>query len=156
MPPPGSPQLTEEEKLLFVRWIDLGAPIDTGNAQYGWLLDDLKPTLTISSPRPGMNPGHIQLLRIGMADAHSGIAAGSLTVTADFVVAGRAPGSELADLFQPGASGIVQLQLAAPLPRLDNAHLHAAVHDVQGNITRVNLRFSTALGAFDVFRDSFE
>ena len=32
MPPPDRcTPLTEDEKLMFVRWIDLGAPIDTGN-----------------------------------------------------------------------------------------------------------------------------
>lgn len=155
LPPPALP-LSDEEKLLFVRWIDLGAPIDTGNATYGWLLDDLKPTLTISSPRPGLNRGRTELIRIGIADANSGIAAGSLSVTADFSVAGRAAGSELADLFLNVGAGIFSLPLATPMPRMDEAHIHASVRDVQGNITRLNLRFSTQLGEDDVFHDSFE
>src|SRR5262249_32303120 len=51
-PPPGTaPPLSEDEKMTIVRWIDLGCPIDEGPR--GWFLDDLKPTLTMSSPRPG-------------------------------------------------------------------------------------------------------
>ena len=39
---------------------------------------------------------------------------------------------------------------------VDEAHIHASVRDVQGNITRLNLRFSTQLGENDVFYDGFE
>jgi hypothetical protein len=34
MPPPPATALSEDEKLMFVRWIDLGAPIDTGNPAF--------------------------------------------------------------------------------------------------------------------------
>ena len=49
--------------MLFARWIDLGAPIDYAHSSYGWFLDDLRPTLTLSLP-PGQYalicniPGH--------------------------------------------------------------------------------------------------
>ena len=57
MPPPGStvPALTTDEKMLFARWIDLGAPIDYAQTSYGWFLDDLRPTLAVSAPRPNQN-----------------------------------------------------------------------------------------------------
>ena len=105
MPPPGSPvvPLTADEKLMFVRWIDLGAPIDSGNPRYGWFMDDLKPTLALSSPRARANAAPLAHIRFGLADADSGLDVASLSVSADFVVNGRAPGSELADLAQPSA-----------------------------------------------------
>ena len=83
MPPPGSgvPPLTNDEKRLFARWIDLGAPIDVaetrGNPGMGWFLDDLRPTLTISTPRPNENPEPVDRILFGMADANSGIDIGS-------------------------------------------------------------------------------
>ena len=51
-PPPGSgvPPLSEDEKILFARWVDLGAPItspDPARRDSGWFLDDLRPTLTL-------------------------------------------------------------------------------------------------------------
>jgi len=63
MPPPGSkvPPLTQDEKMTIARWVDLGCPIDLGwgnaNARFGWFLDDLRPVLTVSLPRPGPNRG---------------------------------------------------------------------------------------------------
>ena len=52
MPPPGSgvPPLSEDEKMLFARWIDLGCPIDWDQSAYGWFLDDLRPALDVSLP----------------------------------------------------------------------------------------------------------
>lgn len=156
MPPLPMAPLTEEEKLLFVRWIDLGAPIDTGNPAYGWRLDDLRPTLTVSLPRPGRHRDRIQTLRLGVADAHSGVSAASLSLTAGFAVEGRAPGAELADLLVATGQGIHTLNLTSPLPRMDMANLHASVRDTQGNITRTTVTFSTTLGPNDLFNDGFE
>ncbi len=58
-PPDGKlPPLSDEEKRTFVRWIDLGCPIDLdydpANPQargYGWMLDDNRPTLTVMRRR---------------------------------------------------------------------------------------------------------
>jgi len=55
MPPPGSDvlPLTEDEKILFARWVDLGGLItsnEPGRTDYGWFLDDLRPILTLSAP----------------------------------------------------------------------------------------------------------
>src|SRR5205823_11179783 len=50
--------LTDEDRRTILRWIDLGCPIDRdfdpahregGN---GWLLDDQRPTLTLTYPEP--------------------------------------------------------------------------------------------------------
>ena len=160
MPPPGSgvPALTEDEKITFARWIDMGYPIDTAEGMsadaYGWFLDDLKPTLTVSSPRPGLVEDPVTTIRLGLADANSGIDLGTLSVTTDFPVAGRAPGSELADLAVAVGDGIYEIGLGGVLGPLAQAHVRAEVADVQGNITRVDQRFATAAGI--VFSDGFE
>jgi hypothetical protein len=156
MPPPPALPLTAEERLQFVRWIDLGAPIDSGNPAFGWLLDDLKPTLELSAPRAGVHHQVLRTIRLGLADANSGIAPGSLSITADVAINGRAAGAELADLALAAGDGIREIALAPPLHSLPQAHVYASVRDVQGNITRVARRFSITAGADDLFRDGFE
>jgi hypothetical protein len=112
MPPPGGgvPLLTIDEKIMFARWIDLGFPIDTAEGSpgdaFGWFLDDLKPTLTLSKPRAGLDISGFTSLQFGMADANSGIDIDTLSVMATFTVSGRPPGSELADLDVETADGI--------------------------------------------------
>jgi hypothetical protein len=143
MPPPGSPPLTIDEKMLIARWIDLGAPInvgDGGTTPYGWFLDEIRPTLEVSLPRPGGNPAPVATIRVGVADAH-GIAAGSLSVTADFPVAGRAPGAELADLAVETGDGIHQIGIDPLLTLEGEHHVYVRVADTQGNVTRVARRF---------------
>ena len=156
MPPPPAMPLSEDEKLLFVRWIDLGAAIDTGNPAYGFLLDDLKPTLTISAPRPGMNATAIEELRFAFADNNSGINPASLSVTADLAINGRAAHSELADLAVPLGDGRFAITLTTPITSINNAHLRVHIRDLQGNITRVNQAFSVNAVSDRFFRDGFE
>ncbi|MCI1711540.1 MAG: hypothetical protein LKM39_15320 [Chiayiivirga sp.] len=95
-------------------------------------------------------------MRLGVADAHSGVSTASLSLTADFAVEGRAPGAELAHLLVATGQGIHTLNLTSPLPRMDEANLHASVRDMQGNITRTTVTFSTTLGPNDLFNDGFE
>lgn len=153
MPPPGSgyPALSEAEKMTFGRWIDLGCPIDLG--PHGWFRDDQRPVLTVTSPRTGLTETPITELRVGAADGYSGLAPGSLSIWADFVVAGRPPGSELVDLFQEVADGVWVQALAAPLPPLVERKLTVQVADNQGNVTRVEQSFSTLAA---IFADGFE
>jgi hypothetical protein len=159
MPPPGSgvAPLSDEEKLKFVRWIDLGAPIDTGSgnaAAFGWLLDDLKPTLTISAPRAGANPGSLTEIRFGIADAYSGIAPASFDVRADFAVNGRAAGSQLSDLVQDLGDGRRRIALSPAIPTLVRGVLTVAVADQQGNVQRQQRVFG--VGADGLLADGFE
>lgn len=151
MPPPGSaPPLTMDEKMLFARWVDLGCPINVGegtnNEDYGWFLDDVRPALAVSSPRPGLNAGPLTLIRIGVADAYTGIAPGSLSIKADFAVNGRAAGNELVDLTQAAGEGIYTMNLTPPLADVNDAHLYVQVADGQGNITRVTQKFAVGQG----------
>ena len=147
MPPPGSgvTPLSEDEKRTIARWVDLGCPIDfdapTQSPTRGWRCDDQRPCLTVSSPRPGANAAPLSKIVVGAADADSGIAAGSLSVTCDFPVAGRAAGAEIADLFAVSGDGIWSYVLPAPLGSGASGHVSASVRDVQGNVTRVSVRF---------------
>jgi len=149
MPPPGSgvPPLSEDEKMLMARWIDLGCPIDHFGSPYGWLLDDWRPTLEVSLPRAGVNEEPLNEIRVGIADADSGIDPASLSITADVAIADRAAGAELADLAVASGAGIYSIPLSTPLTALTEAHLDVSVADQQGNITRVQRHFS--IGAAD-------
>jgi len=151
MPPPGSgvPPLSEDEKMTFARWIDLGAPInwgDDGATAYGWFLDDLRPSLNVSLPRPGPNPPPLTQIRFGAADAHTGIDWSTLSVTADFSVNGRAPGAQLADLAAATGDGIRTITLNPPLAASGATTVRVDIADHQGNITRVAQRFSVQSG----------
>jgi len=147
MPPPGSsvPGLTADEKMTFARWIDLGCPIDNdgGPNEWGWALDDLRPTVALSAPRSGMNPGPVDKIRVGLADANSGLDMGSFSVKADFPAAGRAPGAELADLAVATGDGVWTIPLGAPLPPGFDGEVAVEAADQQGNITRVRRSFQT-------------
>ena len=162
MPPPGSavPGLSMDEKLTFARWIDLGCPINAGqgdNANFGWFVDDNRPTLAVSLPRAGQNTGPLTQLRVGIADAYTGIAPGTLSIKADIVINGRSAGQELADLAQTSGEGIYTIGLTPPLSGVALAHLRVQVADRQGNVTRVNQQFSvSSLPDTLIFADNFE
>ncbi|MFN8643831.1 MAG: hypothetical protein U0802_20040 [Candidatus Binatia bacterium] len=149
MPPPGSgvPPLSEDEKMLFARWIDLGCPIDWDQSAYGWFLDDLRPALDVSLPRPGANRGPLTRLRLGAADAHTGVDWASLSITATFPVNGRAAGAELADLAADAGQGISTIALKPLITALADGTLRVEVADVQGNVTRVARHFSVQAAA---------
>lgn len=147
MPPPGSsvPPLTFDEKLTFARWIDLGCPINAGtgsNVDFGWFVDDVRPTLTVSSPRPGANTAAVSVLRVGLADAASGVDFPTLSIKVSVPIAGRAADAELADLARRVADGGYEITLSPPLGNVTDAHVRASVADRQGNVTRVDQKFS--------------
>ncbi len=152
MPPPGSgvPPLSEDEKMTFARWIDLGAPInwgDNGNTPWGWFLDEIRPTVAVSAPRPGQNDNALDTIRVGVADANTGLDTATLSIRASFSVAGRAADSELSDLAVAAGDGIYEIPVSPPLTAATNETVHAEIADNQGNITRVACRFSIASGA---------
>jgi hypothetical protein len=147
MPPvdSGVPPLSEDEKRMVARWIDLGAPIDLSadyqNPGYGWHLDDLRPALAVSAPRAGRNE-QVDRIRVGFADANSGIEPGSLSVRADIAIGAAPAGAELAGHFVATADGVYEWLLPAPLPALAAAELAVEIRDIQGNRTRDVRRFS--------------
>jgi hypothetical protein len=142
--------LTDEDRLTLVRWIDLGCPIDldydSAKAQvagYGWMLDDGRPTLTLTYPKPGVNETLTRIL-VGMHDYATGLDLDSLQVTADFALAGVEPGQNLAKLFKANADGVWELALAAPLKELAKGKLTVSVKDKQGNTSKIERTFSVA------------
>ena len=147
MPPPGSgaPALSEDEKMTFARWVDLGCPISSKDPilqSMGWFTDALKPTLTLTSPRAGSNSQSLSAIQIGMFDSYSGLNAGSLSVTANFPVNGQSPGAELGPLFVETGDHIWALQLSSPITDLAEGELFVKVADQQGNITSIERSFA--------------
>jgi hypothetical protein len=138
--------MTIDEKMTFGRWVDLGCPINTGEGTaseaFGWFVDDVRPTLTVSAPRPGYTPLPATEIRVGLADAYTGIAPGTLSITSTLALAGRPAGAQLADLALPAGDGIVVIPLSTALDNVVNARLYSQVADNQGNLTRVVQTFS--------------
>lgn len=150
MPPPGSgvPPLSENEKMMIARWIDLGAPISSVDpvlAGAGWFSDELKPTLTVSLPRAGPLTSPLTQIRIGAYDSYSGLDPSSISVLANFTVNGRLAGSELKTLFTetPPGSFIWALNLSPSITSMHNGLLTVRVKDQQGNWSVVDRRFGT-------------
>jgi hypothetical protein len=150
MPPPKAVQdgkvkgLSDEDKLTLVRWIDLGCPIDLEydankpDSPGGWLIDDQRPTLTLTYPAAGKNENLDRIL-IGMYDYGSGLDATSLEVTADVAINGTAAGENLGQQFTAKSDGVWELKLKEPPAK---GTLKIAVKDKQGNTSRIERRFS--------------
>ncbi|MFO0965004.1 MAG: hypothetical protein U0793_05360 [Gemmataceae bacterium] len=136
------PALTDEEKRTVVRWIDLGCPIDlSGEPGRGWALDDQRPTLTLTYPRAGNNESFSRVL-IGMHDYGAGLDMKSFHVSADFAVNGIGAGKNLADQFRMKSDGVWELTLTRPMTKLASGVLTVSVQDGQGNVSRIDRRFS--------------
>jgi hypothetical protein len=142
------PDLTAEDRLTLVRWIDLGCPIDldrnagTPDARgLGWFLDDNRPVLTVTSPHAGANASLDRIL-VGAHDYYSGLDAKAFTVTAGFEVNGVAAGENLASKFKPLSQGVWELKLDRPVKDLPGAALTVSVKDQQGNVSRIERTFS--------------
>jgi hypothetical protein len=146
MPVPGTgvEPLTADQKMAFARWIDLGCPIDrahqTEHDGFGWFSDDIRPTLAVSSPRAGILEQPFTEIRIGLADAYTGINMSSLSVKADISIDGHAPGTELRDRFVMESDGVWVYSL--PKPVSSSGKVTVSVQDNQGNDTTVVRSFS--------------
>lgn len=166
MPPAGAihpqtglaiPPLTDDEKMQFATWVDLGCPVnvtaEAGDQRHemGWFLDDLKPTLTINFPRAGLNPQPLQELRIGMFDYYSGLDVASLEVIANFDVDGNAPGSNLANLFVQTGDHIWTHQLSQPITTLADGSLTIRLRDQAGNTIEQERKFQIYANVMQLF-----
>ena len=152
MPPPdsGVPALTEDEKMMFARWIDLGAPIDSPDpvkSAFGWFADDLRPTLTVSSPARGRSLEPLSIVRIGAYDYYSGLDRASLSVSANFEINGQPPSTELGPLFTETGDHVWTLSVSPPIVDLHRGQLNVSIKDTRGNITTVERTFSIGLNA---------
>jgi hypothetical protein len=153
MPPPDAVKsgkvqpLSEEDKLTLVRWIDLGCPIDLEfdpekpAERSGWLVDDNRPTLTVTYPQAGAN-AELSRVVVGMHDYGTGLNPESFSVTADVPLGDFAGGENLAAKFKPASAGVWELKLATPIRSLEQGRLTVSVTDRQGNITRIQRTFS--------------
>jgi hypothetical protein len=140
MPPPSSGiTLSDEEKMKFVRWIDLGAPVDSLNASlrpYGWFNDEEIPVLTLTDPPAYDAPENMTRIMFGAFDNYSGLDRSSLSVKASFPVNARAAGVELKDLFTEN-DHVWSLNLNAPIARPIDAVITIRVKDVRGNEAKI-------------------
>jgi hypothetical protein len=140
--------LSDEDRLTLVRWIDLGCPIDLDydpthpeTPGFGWMLDDQRPTLTLTLPRAGSNPPLKRIL-LGMYD-YRGLDRDSLQVIANMAVDGVEPGQNLASKFRTVSSGVFELALSSPLA-VERGKLTVSIRDRQGNETRIERSFSAS------------
>ena len=140
--------LTDEDRRTLVRWIDLGCPIDHDydpkhpkRRGRGWLLDDQRPTLTLTYPHTRANKPLTRIL-VGMYDFGTGLDRDSFRATATFPVAGITSKKNLASRFKPKPGGVWELLLIKPLSGLPKARLTVSVKDRQGNTTRIERTFS--------------
>jgi hypothetical protein len=148
------PPLTAEDRLTLVRWVDLGCPIDLTfdpsrplARGRGWLLDDQRPTLTLTEPRAGVN-GPLARILIGMFDTGSGLDPDSFRVVADFPIDGTPAGTNLAGKFRPVTAGVLEMKLANAVTELKSGTLTVSVSDRQGNRTRIERVFSVESKGF--------
>jgi hypothetical protein len=152
MPPPDAdpnlyPPLSEDEKILFARWVDLGCPITSQGSgvlqDLGWFADELRPTLDISLPRAGRQSGPLTKIRFGAFDYYSGVEMATLSIKADFPLGGRAPGTELSDAIQPAGDHVWEIDLTtAPITNLNRGTFTVSISDTSGNITNIVRTFS--------------
>ncbi len=154
MPPPDAVKagkvkaLTDEDRRTLVRWIDLGCPIDFDyDPQHpearglGWMLEDNRPTLTLTLPAAGKN-AELSRVLVGMHDYGTGVEMKSFSVTADFAIEGVPAGRNLAERFKLKSQGVWEWRLEKPITKLSRGRLTISVADRQGNISRVERTFS--------------
>ncbi|MFP6874502.1 MAG: hypothetical protein VCA55_13460 [Verrucomicrobiales bacterium] len=156
-PPPdsGVPPLSAEEKLTFARWVDLGAPISRQQQDYrdrGWFLDELRPTLSVNLPQAGRN-APLTRVRIGMHDYYSGLDENTFEVRFDVEFDGLPAGQNAAAKFRKTRKGVWEWQLSQPIHSLTEATLSVSVRDRQGNLVRLDRRFSVAARTAQVDRE---
>ncbi|MBY0524295.1 MAG: sigma-70 family RNA polymerase sigma factor [Gemmataceae bacterium] len=145
--------LNDEDRLTIVRWIDLGCPIDLDydpqsplERGFGWMLDDQRPTLTLTYPQPGVN-GTLSRLVVGMVDSYTGLDMSSFQVVADFPIDGIPAGTNLGSRFKPKSDGVWEFKLTTAIEVLPKGKLTVLVKDRQGNLSRIERTFSVVSGA---------
>jgi hypothetical protein len=138
--------LGDEDRLTLARWIDIGCPIDRAydakQRDRGWLLDEGRPTLTLTCPPPGASKEPLTRILIGMYDYATGLDLAGFSVTADFAIDGVKPGENLATTFDALPGNRWELRLKKPIAALERGKLTVSVKDRQGNTTRIERSFS--------------
>jgi hypothetical protein len=141
-----SKPLTDEDKRTIARWIDLGCPIDLDynpfqpeRTGFGWMLDDQRPTLALTEPRPGTN-AELHRILIGVYD-YGKLDFTGFKVSADFEIDGQLPGTRLSNKFRKVAEGVWEYRFEKPIRELGRGTVIVSIADQQGNITRVERMF---------------
>ena len=142
------PPLNDEEKLTFARWVDIGCPIDLAfdpeqpdERGSGWMLDEGRPTLTLTYPAAGINQAPVTRILLGMHDYYTGLDTESLAATADFAVDDTAAGENLASRFKSVAPGVWECKLNQPIKVLERGKVVVAIRDREGNENRIERTF---------------
>jgi hypothetical protein len=143
--------LTDDDRRTLVRWIDLGCPIDLDynpahpdRRGFGWMCDDNRPVITITSPRPGDRS--IDRIVIGLHDYYSGLDMDSLRVEANVAVEGLAPGENLFKrlAFNETRQGVWQFALKQTLEVAAEIELTVSAKDRQGNRAHIQVTLEPA------------
>ncbi len=140
--------LSDEDRRTLVRWIDMGCPIDLDydpaqpdERGFGWMLDDQRPTLTMTWPQSGTNESLSRVL-VGMYDYHTGLDLDSFSVVADFALGGAPAGENLASRFLALSDNRWELKLDGPITKLARGTLTVSIKDAGGNLNRIERTFS--------------
>ena len=112
------------------------------------MIDDQRPTLTLTHPKAGANPPLTRLL-VGMYDYYTGLDLESFSVVADFPLDGLAAGENLAKSFKSLPDSRWELTLERPIKNLPQGKLTVSIKDRQGNVSRIERTFSVAAAASD-------
>jgi hypothetical protein len=100
------------------------------------MLDDNRPTLTVTEPRPNANAKLTRIL-VGMNDYYTGLDMKTFNVIADFAIDGIKPGDNLGSRFNVKSQGVWEYRLTAPIETLKVGTLNVSVRDRQGNVSRI-------------------
>ncbi len=142
-----SPASTDEDRRTLVRWIDLAARstwtttrIEPEATGFGWMLDDQRPTLTLTSPRAGANPPltHASSSACTTMAGSIWIASGSWRTSRSTA---SIAGENLAERFRSVSRGIWEFTPDKPVT-VANGKITVSVNDRQGNLTRIERTFS--------------
>jgi hypothetical protein len=145
MPPPGSPQLTDEEKRLIARWVDLGAPMDLDRPKERYTEDDMLPVVAVAEPARGMNPQGTQRVVVGLFDGDTGIDMSTLSITLNQDLAGFPQGSDLSGSGSfNAATSVLTVNLPSPLPAGTGYLLTVSAQDNAGNARTEKISFDVA------------
>ena len=104
-----------------------------------WMLDEQRPTLSLTAPRAGANPPLSRIV-VGMHD-YGGLDTNSFQVVASFGIDGIAAGQNLAGKFQTVSPGVWELKLGSAIT-VPAGKLTVSVKDRQGNVSRIERTFS--------------
>lgn len=142
--------LSDADRINLARWIDLGCPIDLDydakhpqERGYGWMLDDQRPTLALTYPRPGNNESLTRIL-IGMHDYGSGLEMATFEVAADFAIDDAPVGADLSKRFKALPDNRWELQLTHSITDMPRGTLTVSIKDKQGNRSRIERTISVS------------